>query len=94
MASLSIDNKCLSMKRDENYDCFACGTEGVVIDYVSRMFGLSQYETAFNLIKDLCLPVQCKVNKKPGRLAKKKFREARIEQERIKLYLKTFQKVA
>ena len=35
-----------SMKIDRNYHCFACGVGGDVIDYVSRIYGLSQYEAA------------------------------------------------
>ena len=45
------------MKIDINYHCFACGAGGDVIDYVSRMFGLSQYGAARKLIDDFCLPI-------------------------------------
>ena len=44
------DDKHPSMKIDINYHCFACGAGGDVIDYVSRMFGLSQYGAARKLI--------------------------------------------
>ena len=80
------------MKIDKNYHCFACGAGGDAVDYVSRMFGLSQYEAALKLVKDFCLPVQCKDNTKPGRLAKKQAREARTEQERINYIKKRFKK--
>ena len=46
-----------SMKIDKNYHCFACGVGGDAIDYVSRMFGLSQYDAALKLIEDFHLPV-------------------------------------
>ena len=38
------DDKHPSMKIDKNYHCFACGVGGDAVDYVSRMFGLSQYD--------------------------------------------------
>lgn len=86
------DDKHPSMKIDKNYHCFACSAGGDAVDYVSRMFGLSQYEAALKLVKDFCLPVQCKYNTKPGRLAKKQAREARAEQERINYIKKRFKK--
>ncbi len=46
------DDKHPSMKIDKNYHCFACGVGGDAIDYVSRMFGLSQYDAALKLIED------------------------------------------
>lgn len=52
------DDKHPSMKIDINYHCFACGAGGDVIDYVSRMFGLSQYGAARKLIDDFCLPIE------------------------------------
>lgn len=52
------DDKHPSMKIDKNYHCFACGAGGDAVDYVSRMFGLSQYEAALKLIEDFHLPVE------------------------------------
>lgn len=40
------DDRHTSMEIDRNYHCFACGVGGDAIDYVSRMFSLSQYEAA------------------------------------------------
>ena len=51
------DDKHPSMKIDNNYHCFACGVGGDVVDYVSRMFGLSQYDAALKLVQDFCLPI-------------------------------------
>ena len=51
------DDKHPSMKIDRNYYCFACGVGGDAIDYVSRMFGLSQYDAALKLIRDFHLLV-------------------------------------
>lgn len=86
------DDKHPSMKIDKNYHCFACGAGGDAVDYVSRMFGLSQYEAALKLVKDFHLPVQYKGNTKPGRTAKKQVKEARTEQERINYIKKRFKK--
>ena len=57
------DDKHPSMKIDKNYHCFACGVGGDAIDYVSRMFGLSQYDAALKLIEDFALPIDTKGNK-------------------------------
>lgn len=75
------EEKHPSMKLDRNYYCFGCGIGGDVIDYVSRMFGLSQYEAALKLIEEFHLPIQGKV--KLDRLQKKQFREARAEQAHL-----------
>ena len=75
------EEKHPSMKLDRNYHCFGCGIGGDVIDYVSRMFGLSQYEAALKLIEEFHLPIQGKV--KLDRLQKKQFREARAEQAHL-----------
>lgn len=56
------NDKHPSMKIDENYHCFACGVGGDAIDYVSRMFGLSQYDAALKLIEDFTLPIDAKGN--------------------------------
>lgn len=75
------EEKHPSMKLDRNYHCFGCGIGGDVIDYVSRMFGLSQYEAILKLIEEFHLPIQGKV--KLDRLQKKQFREARVEQAHL-----------
>ncbi|GFI09048.1 DNA primase [Lachnospiraceae bacterium] len=50
------NDKHPSMKIDKNYHCFSCGVGGDAVDYVSRMFGLSQYDAALKLIEDFTLP--------------------------------------
>lgn len=75
------EEKHPSMKLDRNYHCFGCGIGGDVIDYVSRMFGLSQYEAALKLIEEFHLPIQGKV--KLDRLQKKQFREVKAEQAHL-----------
>lgn len=52
------DAKHPSMKIGKFYRCFACGAGGDAVDYVSRMFGLSQYDAALKLIDDFQLPIQ------------------------------------
>lgn len=75
------EEKHPSMKLDRNYHCFGCGIGGDVIDYVSRMLGLSQYEAALKLIEEFHLPIQGKV--KLDRLQKKQFREVKAEQAHL-----------
>ncbi len=75
------EEKHPSMKLDRNYHCFGCGIGGDVIDYVSRMFGLSQYEAVLKLIEEFHLPIQGKV--KLDRLQKKQFREVKVEQAHL-----------
>ena len=75
------EEKHPSMKLDRNYHCFGCGVGGDVIDYISRMFGLSQYEAALKLIEEFHLPIQGKV--KLDRLQKKQFREVKAEQAHL-----------
>lgn len=75
------EEKHPSMKLDRNYHCFGCGIGGDVIDYVSRMFGLSQYEAILKLIEEFHLPIQGKV--KLDRLQKKQFREVKAEQAHL-----------
>ena len=49
------DDRHPSMKVDERYYCFACNETGDVIDYVARLFGLSNYEAAKKLQSDFCI---------------------------------------
>jgi DNA primase len=41
-----------SMKLDRRYHCFGCQADGDVIDFVSKMFGLTPYEAASKLAVD------------------------------------------
>ena len=57
-----------SMKIDQNYYCFACGAKGDVIDFTSRLFGISQFEAAQKLITDFGLPIRSEKKKHaPGK---------------------------
>ena len=44
-----------SMKVDERYYCFACNETGDVINYVARLFDLSNYDATKKLIADFCI---------------------------------------
>ena len=43
------DDKHPSMKVDRRFHCFACQADGDVIDFTSRLFGLSSKEAALKL---------------------------------------------
>ena len=77
------NDKHPSMKIDRNYHCFACGAGGDVIDYVSRMYGLSQYEAACKLIEDFRLPIDVKNHKELSRKEKERIRKEKAERECI-----------
>ena len=49
------DDHHSSMKVDERYYCFACNETGDVIDYVARLFDLSNYKAAKKLQADFCI---------------------------------------
>ena len=80
------------MKIDRNYHCFACGVGGDVIDYVSRMFGLSQYDAALKLIEDFVLPVDGKRIAELNVQEKERIRREKSERERITHIKERFEK--
>lgn len=86
------DDKHPSMKIDKNYHCFACGVGGDAIDYVSRMFGLTQYEAALKLIEDFALPVDVRGSASLSAPEKKRIRSEKEERERILHVQKRFEK--
>ena len=77
------DDKHPSMKVDRNYYCFACGAGGDAIDYVSRMFGLSQFDAACKLIEDFRLPIDVKNHTELDRQERNRIKKKRAEQQRI-----------
>ena len=77
------DDKHPSMKIDKNYHCFACGVGGDAVDYVSRMYGLSQYDAALKLIEDFTLPIDAKGNAELSVQEKERIRKEKAEHERI-----------
>lgn len=82
------DDKHPSMKVDETYYCFACGVSGDAIDYVAKMFGLSQYNAALKLNQDFSLGIEIAFSskKKKGRSNKKP--KEKSKQERANLIQK------
>jgi hypothetical protein len=77
-----------SMKIDKNYHCFACGVGGDAIDYVSRLFGLSQYNAALKVIEDFRLPIDAKGSVK----GRSNFHNEIAEREKIKHIKERFEK--
>ena len=86
------DDKHPSMKIDKNYHCFACGIGGDAVDYVSRMFGLSQYHAALKLIADFALPISAKGNEGLSVQEKERIRREKAERERIVHIKERFEK--
>lgn len=53
MASCPFHNdRTPSMKVDKRFHCFGCGADGDVIDFVSRIFGISSLEAAQKIASD------------------------------------------
>lgn len=77
------NDKHPSMKIDRNYHCFACGVGGDVIDYVSRLYGLSQYEAAVKLIEDFRLHIETKGKSELTDSERKRIQREREERERL-----------
>ena len=77
------NDKHPSMKIDRNYHCFACGAGGDAVDYVSRMFGLSQYDAALKLIEDFRLPISVRGKVTINEQEKERLRKEKAERERI-----------
>ena len=86
------DDKHPSMKIDKNYHCFACGVSGDAVDYVSRMYGLSQYDAALKLIEDFTLPIDAKGNVELSVQEKERIRREKAEHERITRIQERFEK--
>ena len=86
------DDKHPSMKIDKNYHCFACGVGGDAVDYVSRMFGLSQYDAALKLIEDFTLPVEVRGNTELNIQGKERINREKAERERIAHIKERFEK--
>lgn len=86
------NDKHPSMKIDKNYYCFACGVGGDVVDYVSRMYGLSQYDAALKLIEDFALPIDVNGNAGVSVQEKERIRREKAERERIIRIQERFEK--
>ena len=74
MASCPFHNdKTPSMKVDKRFHCFGCGADGDVIDFVSRLYGISSLEAAQKIASDFGIFYDAKpVVAKPKKVIRKK----------------------
>lgn len=62
-----------SMKVDNRFHCFGCGADGDVIDFVSRLYGISRLEAAQKIASDFGIFYDNKpVKAKPKKVVRKK----------------------
>lgn len=62
-----------SMKVDNRFHCFGCGADGDVIDFVSRIYGISNLEAAQKTASDFGISYDTKpVKSKPKKVIRKK----------------------
>ena len=70
------DDRHPSMKVDRRFHCFACQADGDVIDFTSRLFGLSSKEAALKLAEDFSISFDRKGHDPPQkRIIKRKISE-------------------
>lgn len=74
MASCPFHNDRIpSMKVDKRFHCFGCGADGDVIDFVSRLYGISSLEAAQKIASDFGISYDSKpVKAKPKKVVHKK----------------------
>lgn len=74
MASCPFHNdRTPSMKVDKRFHCFGCGADGDVIDFVSRLYGISSLEAAQKIASDFGISYDSKpVKAKPKKVVHKK----------------------
>lgn len=74
MASCPFHNDRIpSMKVDKRFHCFGCGADGDVIDFVSRLYGISSLEAAQKIASDFGIFYDAKpVVAKPKKVIRKK----------------------
>lgn len=81
-----------SLKVDENYYCFACGAHGDAIDFVARMFGLSQFEAAKKLNDDFSLGIEMNLkkikSKRKKKIEKSNHEKAALVQKKIEQWVR------
>ena len=67
------NDKTPSMKVDNRFHCFGCGADGDVIDFVSRLYGISSLEAAQKIASDFGIFYDNKLVKaKPKKVVRKK----------------------
>ena len=79
MASCPFHNdKTPSMKVDRRFHCFGCGVDGDVIDFVSRLYGISSLEAAQKVASDFGISYDRKNKKEASKKAVRKKSDAQI----------------
>lgn len=82
MASCPFHNdKTPSMKVDRRFHCFGCGADGDVIDFVSRLYGISSLEAAQKAASDFGISYDRKNKKEASKKAVRKKSDAQIYAE-------------
>ncbi|MCD8153141.1 MAG: CHC2 zinc finger domain-containing protein [Clostridiales bacterium] len=75
-----------SMKIDQRYHCFGCQADGDVIDFVSRLYGLSAKEAAEKLATDFGIPYDSMSRASPHPVKRKISEELRFRQAEQKCF--------
>ena len=82
MASCPFHNdRTPSMKVDKRFHCFGCGADGDVIDFVSRLYGISSLEAAQKAASDFGISYDRKNKKETSKKAVHKKSDAQIYAE-------------
>lgn len=77
-----------SMKVDKRFHCFGCGADGDVIDFVSRLYGISSLEAARKTASDFGISYDSKpVRTKPKKAVRRKS-DAQIYEEAENRYFR------
>ena len=66
------DDKHPSMKVDRRFHCFGCQSDGDVIDFTARLFGLNKKEAALKLAEDFSVHYDAKGHDPPRRRRRKR----------------------
>ena len=74
-------DKTPSMKVDKRFHCFGCGADGDVIDFVSRLYGISSLEAAQKAASDFGISYDRKNKKETSKKAVHKKSDAQIYAE-------------
>ena len=74
-------DKTPSMKVDKRFHCFGCGADGDVIDFVSRLYGISGLEAAQKTASDFGISYDSKSVKAKQKQAERKKSDAQIYAE-------------
>lgn len=75
------DDSVPSMKIDQNFICFGCREKGDVIDFTSKLLGLSRYEAAETLIKEMGLTITGRSGTRKKRCNQRRISRKQIEHQ-------------